>query len=105
MKITIYGKQMNVRDSLKASIEKKLTKFDKFFGADTEAFITCKTRKGVKIIEITVNYASTTFRSEEESDTFITALDRVDAKLRQNSGTWPPDKRGNWLGHGSHRSP
>ena len=88
MKITIYGKQMNVRDSLKAVIEKKLMKFDKFFGSETEAAITCKTRKGVKIIEITVNYGSTTFRCEEESDTFITALDRacegLERQIRKN---------------------
>ena len=88
MKITIYGKQMSVRESLKALVEKKLTKFDKFFGSDTEAFVTCRTRKGVKIIEITVNYGSTTFRSEEESDTFITALDRategLERQIRKN---------------------
>lgn len=88
MKITIYGKQMSVRESLKAIVEKKLAKFDKFFGDDTEAFVTCKVRKGVKIIEITVNYAGTTFRSEEESDTFITALDRaiegLERQIRKN---------------------
>ena len=77
MKITIYGKQMSVRDSLKEAVEKKLSKFDKFFGEDTEAFVTCKVRKGVKIIEITVNYGGTTFRCEEENETFITALDRA----------------------------
>ena len=88
MKITIYGKQMSVRDSLKALVEKKLMKFDKFFGSETEAQVTCKTRKGVKIIEITVNYGSATFRSEEESDTFITALDRaaegLERQIRKN---------------------
>ena len=88
MKITIYGKQMTVRDSLKAAVEKKLLKFDKFFGEDTEAFVTCKVRKGVKIIEITVNYGGTTFRCEEESDTFITALDRavegLERQIRKN---------------------
>ena len=88
MKSTIYGKQMTVRESLKAAIERKLMKFDKFFGADTEALVTCKTRKGVKIIEITVNYASTTFRSEAESETFITALDRaaegLECQIRKN---------------------
>ena len=77
MKITIYGKQMSVRDSLKEAVEKKLSKFDKFFGENTEAFVTCKVRKGVKIIEITVNYGGTTFRCEEENETFITALDRA----------------------------
>ena len=88
MKITIYGKQMTVRDSLKAAVEKKLLKFDKFFGDETEAFVTCKVRKGVKIIEITVNYGGTTFRCEEESDTFITALDRavegLERQIRKN---------------------
>ena len=88
MKITIYGKQMSVRESLKALVEKKLMKFDKFFGSETEALVTCKTRKGVKILEITVNYGSTTFRSEEESDTFITALDRacegLERQIRKN---------------------
>ncbi len=88
MKITIYGKQMTVRETLKTAVEKKLSKFDKFFGADTDAFVTCKVRKGVKIIEITVNYGGTTFRSEEESDTFITALDRavegLERQIRKN---------------------
>jgi putative sigma-54 modulation protein len=88
MKITIYGKQMTVRDSLKEAVEKKLARFDKFFGEETEAFVTCKVRKGDKIIEITVNYSGTTFRSEEESDTFITALDRavesLERQIRKN---------------------
>lgn len=88
MKITIYGKQMSVRESLKTVVEKKLRKFDKFFGEDTEAFVTCKVRKGVKIIEITVNYGGAVFRSEEESETFITALDRacegLERQIRKN---------------------
>ncbi len=88
MKITIYGKQLTVRDSLKIAVEKKLAKFDKFFGADTEALVTCKARKGVKILEITVNYNGTTFRSEEESETFLTALDRavegLERQIRKN---------------------
>lgn len=88
MKITIYGKQMSVRDSLKLAIEKKLSKFDKFFGQDAEAFVTCRVRKGEKIIEITVNHSGSTFRCESESDTFITALDRaaegLERQIRKN---------------------
>ena len=88
MKITIYGKQMTVRESLKLEIEKKLAKFNKFFGENAEAFITCRVRKGDKIIEITVNYGGTTFRSEEESETFLTALDRavegLERQIRKN---------------------
>jgi putative sigma-54 modulation protein len=88
MKIIIYAKQMTVRESLKSAIEKKMRKFDKFFGEDTEAYVTCKVRKGDKIIEITVNYNGTTFRSESESETFLTALDRaaegLERQVRKN---------------------
>lgn len=88
MKINVFGKQMSVRDSLRVMIEKKLQKFDKFFGEATEAFVTCKVRKGVKIIEITVNYGNTLFRAEEESETFLTALDRsvesLERQIRKN---------------------
>ena len=79
---------MTVRESLKTAIEKKLMKFDKFFGSDCEANVTARVRKGVKIIEITVNYGSATFRSEEESETFLTALDRavesLERQIRKN---------------------
>ncbi len=83
MKISVFGKQMSVRESLELLIEKKLGKFDKFFGDNTEALVTCKTRKGDKIIEITINYGATTFRAEEEADTFITALDRAAESLER----------------------
>ena len=50
--------------------------------------MTCRARKGVKILEITVNYNGTTFRCEEESETFITALDRaaegLERQIRKN---------------------
>ena len=88
MKITVIGRQMNVRESLQTLIENKLSKFDKFFGDSTEAQVTCKTRKGIKILEITIVYAGTTFRAEEESETFITALDRsvesLERQIRKN---------------------
>ena len=88
MKVSIFGKQLTVRESLRDMVEKKLAKFDKFFGADTEAFVTCRARKGVKILEITINYNGSTFRSEEENETFITALDRavegLERQIRKN---------------------
>ena len=88
MKISIHGKQMTVRESLKALVEKKLAKFDKFFGDETEAFVTCRSRKGTKIIEITINYGGTIFRSENEDETFMSALDRavegLERQIRKN---------------------
>ena len=88
MKISVFGKQMNVRESLRVMIERKLAKFDKFFGEDTEANVTCKVRRNAKIIEVTVLYGTTVFRAEEESETFMTALDRtvesLERQIRKN---------------------
>lgn len=88
MVIHVIGRQMTVRDSLRETIERKLHKLDKFFDADTPAYVTCKARKGVKIIELTVNYNGTLFRSEEENETFRTALDRAmetfERQIRKN---------------------
>lgn len=83
MKITVTGRQMTVRESLKEAIDKKLRKFDKFFGEQAEAFVTCKVRKSAKIIEISIPYLGTLFRSEEESSAFVTALDRATESLEQ----------------------
>ena len=97
MKISIYGKQMTVRESLKVLVEKKLAKFDKFFGEDADAFVTCKSRKGTKIIEITINYGGTIFRSEDEGETFMTALDRsvegLERQIRKNKTKIEKDLR------------
>lgn len=88
MVIQVMGRQMTVRETLVKQIEEKLHKFDKFFDPDTVAYVTCKTRKGVKIIEITVTYGGTVFRSEEENETFRTALDRAmetfERQIRKN---------------------
>ena len=88
MKIILNARQMTVRDSLKALIEKKLLRFDKFFGEDAEALVTCRVRKGAKIVEIMINMSGTLFRAEAESETFITALDRavegLEGQIRKN---------------------
>ena len=36
MKVTIIGRQMNVWDEMKATIEAKLEKLDKYFGDDCD---------------------------------------------------------------------
>ena len=39
MKITVVGRQMSVRESLKTLVEKKLSKFDRFFDDEAEAIV------------------------------------------------------------------
>ena len=84
MKITITGRQMNVRDSLKELTYDKLARFDKFFDDETEVIVSYSCRHGAQTVEITVSAAGTMFRSEEGDDTFQNAIDRaVDTLERQ----------------------
>ena len=84
MKITVSGKQMTVRPSLKDLTEKKLAKFDRFFGDDAEAIVIYSCRHDKQYIEITINYNGTFFRSEEGAESFQTAIDQaIDALERQ----------------------
>ena len=88
MKTTIIGRQMTVGEDQKQLAEKKLAKFDKFFGTDAEAYVTFSHKRDLEIIEITINYNGTTFRSEQENTTFQNALDQameaLERQIRKN---------------------
>lgn len=76
MKINLSAEKMALRDSLSEMAEKKLAKFDRYFGEDTAAFVRFRTRREKTIVEISIRYGGTLFRSEEEEDTFQNAMDR-----------------------------
>ena len=88
MKITMSGKQMTVRPSLKDLTEKKLAKFDRFFGDDAEALVSFSCRHALQYVEITIHYSGTIFRCEEGADTFQSALDEalesLERQIRKN---------------------
>ena len=104
MKITVSGKQMTVRQSLKDLTEKKLAKFDRFFGADAEATVVYSCRHDLQYIEITVMHGGTIFRGEEGAESFQNAIDEaiesLERQIRKNktrlekrlrSGAFDPD--------------
>ena len=88
MKITIVGRQMNVWDEMKSTIETKLGKLDKYFNDECSATATLSCRKNQKCLEITIVSASTIFRSEVQDETFRNALDRainaIERQIRKN---------------------
>ena len=89
MKITVIGRQMTVRDSLKDMVEKKLAKFDKFFGGEGEATVTFSVKRNKECLEITISAMNTLFRYEAEEDSFQTSLDRaaeaIERQIRKNN--------------------
>ena len=84
MKITVVGRQLTVRSSMKELIAKKLDKLDKFFDKEVEATVTLSCKRAQKNLEVTISAQNTLFRSENEAETFETALDLcIDAIVGQ----------------------
>ncbi len=88
MKITFTGRQMSVRDSLKALAEKKLAKFDRFFREDAEVTIKFGYVRDLERVEITIAADGTLYRCEEEASTYENALDEcvesIERQIRKN---------------------
>ncbi|MBR2387456.1 MAG: ribosome-associated translation inhibitor RaiA [Clostridia bacterium] len=88
MKVTIIGRQMNVWEEMKATIEEKLEKLEKYFGDECEATVTLSSKRNLKSLEITITAYGTIFRSESEDETFRNALDRsiysIERQIRKN---------------------
>ncbi len=88
MKINIIGRRMEVEDKLKELIQKKLTKFDKYFKDDAVAYVTLSHEKNAERLELTVSSGGTLYRSEEMDDTFNnaldTAVDTIERQIRKN---------------------
>lgn len=88
MNISINGRHLTVRQDLRDLIEKKLTKFDKFFPGGADASVTCRCEREDKIIEVTITVGSTIFRAEEGASSFPTALDgcmnSIERQIRKN---------------------
>ena len=88
MKVNIIGRQMNVWDEMKRTIEEKLSKLDKYFNDACTATVVLSCKRNRKCMEITINAAGTLFRSEVEDETFRNALDHalyaIERQIRKN---------------------
>lgn len=88
MKITVVGRQMSVRDSLKDLVMKKLSKFDRYFDEEAEATVKFGHVRDRERLEITISAAGTLFRCEEESSSFENAMDEciesIERQIRKN---------------------
>ncbi len=88
MKITITGRKVNLRDSFKDLVNKKLSKFEKFFGDEAEANVTVTLEKNRQTVEITVRSKGYIYRAEQTcddmNDALDTAIDRLAGQIRKN---------------------
>lgn len=83
MRITVSGKNINITNALKERVEKKLSKFERYFGPETEAYATLSVEKNRHIIEVTIPFNGVILRGEEATADMYTSIDNVIEKLER----------------------
>lgn len=88
MKTTILLRQVTIGDDVRALIEKKIGKLDKFFLENAEAFVTLSKKREKEILELTISANGVLFRSEVDGPTFCHAIDTavniIERQIRKN---------------------
>jgi putative sigma-54 modulation protein len=84
MKIIVSGKNLEVTDSLREKVIKKVGKMEKFFNPGTEAQVTMSVEKSRHIIEVTIPFNGILIRAEVANEDMYTSIDKaVDILERQ----------------------
>lgn len=83
MRITISGKNVEVTDGLRSSIEKKLTKLDRYFNPDVTAHATLSVENYRQIVEVTIPFGGAILRGEESNTDMYAAIDLVADKMER----------------------
>jgi putative sigma-54 modulation protein len=83
MRIVVSGKNIVVTDALKDKVNKKLSKFEKFLGPNSEAHATLSVEKGRHIFEVTIPFNGIILRGEEATDDMYMSIDNVIEKLEK----------------------
>lgn len=81
MKVIISGRNINISDALRDTVESKLAKLDKFFHKELEAQVTLSVEKNRHIIEVTIPVNGSILRAEESTDDMYSSIDKVVDKL------------------------
>ena len=83
MRIKVSGKNFDVTDAIRERVEKKLSKFEKYFTPITEAHATLSVEKDRHIIEVTIPFNGVMLRGEEATDDMYVSIDNVAEKLER----------------------
>lgn len=77
MRFTITGRNIDVTPGLRAAIEEKIGKLDRYFNSDAEAIVTLSVQKDKQIIEVTIPVKGNMIRAEESSSDMYVSIDLV----------------------------
>lgn len=83
MKITITGKNIELTDGLKAAVEDKLGKLDKYLNDEATAHVTLSVHKDRQKIEVTIPLKGHIVRSEQVSNDMYVSIDLVEEVIER----------------------
>ena len=83
MKIKITGRNIELTEGLKAAVEEKLSKLDKYFTEDTQANVTLSVEKERQKIEVTIPVKGNIIRSEQVSNDMYVSIDLVEEVIER----------------------
>ena len=83
LRITITGRNIELTEGLKAAVEEKLSKLEKFFAPDTNVFVTLSVEKERQKIEVTIPIKGHVIRSEQSSNDMYVSIDLVEEVIER----------------------
>ena len=78
MKFIIVGRNIEVTPGLRAAVEEKIGKLDKYFNPDTEVHVTLSVERDRQKIEVTIPVKGSIIRSEQVSNDMYVSIDLVE---------------------------
>lgn len=99
MKFNILGKNIEVTEGLRAAVEDKIGKLEKYFTPETEVHVTLSVEKDRQKIEVTIPVKGNIIRSEQVSNDMYVSIDLVEEiierQLKKYKNKLVDQKQGN----------
>ena len=83
MRYTITGRNIDVTPGLRAAIEEKIGKLERYFLPDTEIIVTLSVQKDKQKIEVTIPVKGNIIRAEESSNDMYVSIDLVEEVIER----------------------
>lgn len=83
MRIKITGRNIDLTDGLKAAVEDKLNKLEKYFTPETDVYVTLSVEKERQKVEVTIPMKGNYIRSEQVSNDMYVTIDLVEEVIER----------------------
>ena len=83
MKFIISGKNLQITDNLRAAVEDKLGKLERYFTPETEVIVTLSIEKDRQKVEVTIPVKGNIIRSEQTSNDMYVSIDLVEEVIER----------------------